>query len=76
MRRLAVVGIVLALGLAACSERTQTIASGPERKADTQGWQAASTPFTAAGYAPGDKANWDKQLRARAQAQNDYAATR
>jgi hypothetical protein len=75
MRRLPITGVVvLALGLAACAERAQTIASGPEKKADTPAWQAGSTPFTAAGYTPGDKANWEKQLRARAQAQNDYAA--
>jgi hypothetical protein len=73
MMRTLGVSVAVALLLAACGERAQTITSGPERKADTPAWQSDSTAFDAPGYKPGDKAAWEQQLRNRAQAQNDYA---
>ena len=74
MMRSLVAGMVLGLALAGCGERTQTIGSGSERKADAPSWQSDSTAFTASGYKPGDRAAWEQQLRTRAQAQNDFAA--
>ena len=66
-------GLIMILGIAACGERVQTTASGPEKKADTPGWQSGSSVYLAPGYTPGDRASWEAQLRNRAQAQNDFA---
>ena len=74
MSRALGVCVVLGLALAGCAEREQTVASSPERKADTPSWQSDSTAFAATGYKPGDRGAWEQQLRDRAQAQNDYAA--
>ena len=67
--------VALALGLGGC-EKSQTVASGSQKKADTPSWQAASSVYAAPGWTPGDKTSWEAQLRNRAQAQNDYAAPR
>ena len=66
--------LVFGLVLAGCGERAQTIASSPERKADTPAWQSDTTAFAAPGYKPGDRAAWEQQMRNRAQAQNDFTA--
>ena len=66
-------GLIVVLGIAACGERVQTTASGPEKKADSPGWQAGNSAYLAPGYTPGDRTSWEAQLRNRAQAQNDFA---
>ena len=77
-RSAAVYGMALAMALAlsACGERIQTTAAGPEKKADTPGWQAGNSVYLAPGWTPGDRASWEAQLRTRAQAQNDFAVVK
>jgi|KBSMisStaDraftv2_1062788.scaffolds.fasta_scaffold1335620_2 hypothetical protein len=63
------------LALAACGERPQTM-DAAAKKSDTAPWarsDAANPAFAAAGWKGGDQAAWDAQIRARNQAQNDYA---
>jgi len=74
--RTLVVGAVaaLALSLAACGEKPQTMDTGA-KKADAEPWTssaAANPAFYASGWKAGDKAAWDAQIRQRNQAQNDY----
>jgi hypothetical protein len=69
----AAAGLVVALALAACGERAQTVASGSEKKADVPGWQPGNSAYLAPGWTPGDRTSWEAQLRNRAQAQNDFA---
>ena len=61
-----------ALALAACAEREQT-ASGV--RSDTAPFNGTNKqpPFTAVGWKPGDRANWEQQLKVRTvNGQNDY----
>ena len=61
------------LALAACGEKPQELAGG-KIKGSAPGWQGPATPFTAAGWKPGDELSWDQHMRTRAQqGQNDYA---
>ncbi len=61
-----------AFALAACTEKPQTAAS---RKADDKPWELAQPGFRVGGFKPADAAAWDAQLKARAQAQNEYNRT-
>jgi hypothetical protein len=73
-RALMVMAAAFALStLAACGERPQT---ATPRKTDEKAWQGNETPFTTAGYKPGDKAVFDDQMRSRAQSQNEYGKTK
>lgn len=61
------------LALAGC-ERAQT-QDASARKIDAPAWaksDGANPSYAASGFKPGDKIAWENQLRARAQAQNDY----
>ena len=69
----AALGLVVALALAGCAEKAQTVASGSEKKVDVPGWQPGNSVYLAPGWTPGDRASWEAQLRTRAQAQNDFA---
>ena len=69
----AALGLVAAIGLAACGEKAQTVDSGSGKKADVPGWQAGNSAYLAPGWTPGDRTSWEAQLRTRAQAQNDFA---
>ena len=61
-----------ALALAACAEREQT-ASGIRSDAAPFHGTNKQPPFTAAGWKPGDRANWEQQLKVRTvNGQNDY----
>jgi hypothetical protein len=61
-----------ALALAACAEREQT-ASGIRSDAAPFNGTNKQPPFTAAGWKPGDRANWEQQLKVRTvNGQNDY----
>ena len=63
------------IALAACTEKPQALGEAG-RKVDTAGWavsDGAKPGFAASGWKGGDKAAWEAQLRARNQAQNDYA---
>ena len=74
MTRIAALAACLAVVLGGCGDTVQTIDSGRVRKADTPPWTATDTPYRARGWNAGDQAAFDAQLKARAQAQNDYAA--
>lgn len=63
----------IAVVLAGCGEKVQTIPVGTERKADGLPWQTKDTRFLAPGWTPGDESGWNAQLAQRAQGQNDYA---
>jgi len=71
MKRI-VLTLMLVAALAACSERDQSQAARA-RKPDTEPWQAAPTAYTVKGWTSGNKANWETQMRNRAQTQNEYA---
>ena len=63
--------IGVALVLAACSEKPQTM--GGAVKQDTAAYEGTGMPYTAPGWRPGDKVSWEQQLKTRTQAgQNDY----
>lgn len=62
-------GLLVVAALAGCSEPVQTATT---RKVDTKPWQGPDNVYTANGWKAGDRANWEEQLRQRAQAQNDY----
>ena len=72
-RVLAACGVIAILALSACGERAQTTASGPEKRADTPGWQPGNSAYLAPGWTPGDRTSWEAHLRNRAQRQNDFA---
>ena len=55
--------------LAACGERAQVAATG---KTDGKPWDGAQNGFVVGGWKPGDKTEWEAQMRARAQNQNEY----
>ena len=63
------------IALAACTEKPQVLGESG-RKVDAAAWSASDSAkpgFAASGWKGGDKAAWEAQLRARNQAQNDYA---
>lgn len=70
----AVATAALALGLAACGEKPQTIGektAGTTVTRDTKPWQGDPLP-TQAQFTRGDKASWENALKTRMQAQNEY----
>jgi hypothetical protein len=58
--------------VAACGEKPQALQAGA-KKAGSQAYEGAESSSMAAGWKPGDAASWDKQMRTRAQTQNEYA---
>jgi hypothetical protein len=64
---------IVAVALAGCGEKVQTIPAAGARKADTNSWQTRDKRFLAPGWTPGDERSWNAQLVDRAQGQNDYA---
>jgi hypothetical protein len=68
-RALILIGV--ACGLAACTEKPQTITSG--NRPDAEAFQGPTTAFSAGGWKAGDKTSWEQHLKTRAQnGQNDY----
>jgi hypothetical protein len=67
--------IVALLGavLAACGDKPQTAQEPGAKKSDAKAWEGASNAYVAEGWKAGDQASWEAQLRARAQAQNEYS---
>jgi ABC-type glycerol-3-phosphate transport system substrate-binding protein len=60
--------------LAACTEKPQT-AGG--KKSDAKAYAGTGeAAFTAPGWKVGDQASWEQQIKARNQAQNEYARAR
>lgn len=70
MPRLALLAAVVLL--AACTERPQTATA---RKSDDKPWAAVTSPHAAAGYKSGDQAAWERQMKSRAENQNEYNRT-
>lgn len=64
-----IAALMLALGLAGCSETPQdkhAIQGSPE-------YQGTGTAFVVSGWQPGDRASWSAQLKNRTiQGQNEY----
>ncbi|HEU4459859.1 MAG TPA: hypothetical protein VFR90_12110 [Methylibium sp.] len=74
MRRSGWVVVAFAALLGGCAEKAQTSGS---KKVDQQSHAGTGqAAFTAPGWKPGDEASWEQQIRARAQAQNEYVRTR
>jgi len=63
---------VLALG--ACGDKPQTLEAG-KKKPDARAFEGAGDAYAAAGWKNGDQASWEQQIKARNQAQNEYART-
>ena len=62
--------IALAALVSACGEKPQTLGTGKQDAAPSDGTGKA---FAAGGWKQGDKASWESQLKARTQqGQNDY----
>ena len=62
----------LSLAFAGCAEREQT-SSGIKSDAAPFNGTNKQPPFMAAGWKPGDRANWEQQLKVRTvNGQNDY----
>ena len=63
--------LALASGLAACSEKPQTLGA---MKSDAPAFQGTGSNFMAPGWKAGDKAGWANHLKARASyGQDDHA---
>ena len=72
--RTLVFGAAMALALAGCGDKAQTL-DASAKKPDAQPWavsDSATPAFAAAGWKAGDKTAWEEQIRKRNQAQNDY----
>ena len=63
------VSLAALMALAACGERAQVASTG---KTDGKPWDGAQNGFVVGGWKPGDKTEWEAQMRARAQNQNEY----
>ena len=60
--------------LAACGEKSQVMGEGRDH-GDAAPWQGSKHGFVAGNWAQGDQASWQKQIRERNQAQNEYNRT-
>ena len=70
--RIVLVLSLAALALAGCAEREQT-AGGIKSDAPPFNGTSKQPPYTAVGWKPGDRANWEQQLKVRTvNGQNDY----
>jgi hypothetical protein len=63
---------VLGAALAACGDSPQGTQAPGAKKADAKAWEGTGNGHVAQGWKSGDQASWEAQLRARAQAQNEY----
>lgn len=68
--------LLIALGafaLAGCGDREQT-ASGTKSDAHLSAGTNKQPPYMAAGWKPGDRANWEQHMKVRTvMGQNEYA---
>lgn len=65
-----VLSLTALAALVACGEKPQALQTF---KGDVPAYQGANDKFVAAGWKPGDKANWEESLKARMQnSQNEY----
>jgi hypothetical protein len=63
-----------ALALFGCGEKSQSQADA-RVSGDEPPYQGAHDPFMVKGWTPGNKTEWETQIRARAQTQNEYVKT-
>jgi hypothetical protein len=63
----------LAVAVAGCGEKAQTLPAGSAKKSDGPTWQIKDNGFIASGWTPGNEASWEAQLKKRAQGQNDFS---
>ena len=76
-------GLVAAATLAAvagCGEREQTLQPGAssgtyQGKPDGKPWENKPTSYGSGQWPQGDRGAWERVIKARAQAQNEYART-
>lgn len=62
-------------GLAACTERTQTLESGV--KVDSQAFQGTGMAYAVSGWKQGDKVSWEQHMKVRTQnGQNEFTRVR
>ncbi|MEP7301568.1 MAG: hypothetical protein ABI699_08555 [Caldimonas sp.] len=73
MRLPILLAVSMALVLSACGEKVQTIPAGGAKKADARAFEIVDNGYLAPGWTPGNEPSWDAQLKARTQAQNDFA---
>ncbi|NML14039.1 hypothetical protein [Azohydromonas caseinilytica] len=60
------------VALGACGERSQAL-DVKVVKSDQPAFQGGDARFSAQGWAAGERAGWEQQLRTRAQGQNEYS---
>jgi uncharacterized lipoprotein YehR (DUF1307 family) len=68
--------IGVAVPLAGCGEKAQTLNSSSAKKSDAKAWEGvtAGNEYSAGGYKVGDKIAWESQLKARTErGQNEYS---
>jgi uncharacterized lipoprotein YehR (DUF1307 family) len=66
----------VAVSMAGCGEKAQTLDAGSARKSDAKGWEGVTvgTEYSANGYKAGDKTAWETQLKSRTErGQNEYS---
>ena len=64
----------LALTLAACGERDQSLANKSAQKTEKP-WSGARSTYAAKGWTAGNEDSWRAQIRSRGQQQNEYVKT-
>ena len=65
----------VAVPLAGCGEKAQTLNSSSAKKSDAKAWEGvtAGNEYSVDGYKAGDKTAWEAQLKARTErGQNEY----
>lgn len=71
MKRLILIALTGVAVLAGCGEKSQSQADARD-SGDVAPYKGAHDPFVAKGWTPGNKTEWDTQMRTRAQSQNEY----
>lgn len=62
---------LMAMAVAACTEKPQTI--GANSQQDASAFQGTKMPFVAPGWQQGNRTSWEQQIKTRTQmGQNDY----
>ncbi|NEX63205.1 hypothetical protein [Noviherbaspirillum galbum] len=67
--------LVLAAALAGCAERDQNKSASNTNRDDAAPFSGAKNSFVAAGWKPGEKGDWEAQMRRRVMTQNEYNKT-
>jgi len=73
------VAVAATLGAAGCGEKPQDAALKSGKylgKPDTRPWESELQAYGGSAFRQGDQASWEAALKARVQAQNEYARIR